>query len=331
LRSCPPPRTSITGKPNTIVAVRGDDVFVRTDRTQDPAGERVPVRWVQDAADTLFANGRIGINTDEATHRSAFIGAVLSTLPGAIGLRRPTRVELGAARDPSPQLEPGRIYGLDELADAFGLNPAFFNVAGGMVPSTANSLLLMTHPGGGKSFDYGDYRDGDDLVYTVRGKIGNQDRNDARNLDVAEKRRPLFVFEATAPGLRRFLGRAMNVKERTGRAPDDNGEMRDVLLFRLRFEAESAAMPSPSAPGEALEARTRVARPFQDTPRRPVPTARPNWRTRMSWRPSESRPTTITTRSSVPSMPSSRASGVGTLRRFPAQLTFGRRGRTGRA
>jgi hypothetical protein len=267
---------------------------------------------------TLCSPTRIGINTDEATHRSAFIGAVLSTLPGAIGLRRPTRVELGAARDPSPQLEPGRIYGLDELADAFGLNPAFFNVAGGMVPSTANSLLLMTHPGGGKSFDYGDYRDGDDLVYTVRGKIGNQDRNDARNLDVAEKRRPLFVFEATAPGLRRFLGRAMNVKERTGRAPDDNGEMRDVLLFRLRFEAESAAMPSPSAPGEALEARTRVARPFQDTPRRPVPTARPNWRTRMSWRPSESRPTTITTRSSVPSMPSSL--GCGDVAEIPGAI-----------
>ena len=70
------------------------------------------------------------------------------------------------------------------------------------------------------------------------------------------------MFEATAPGLRRFLGRAANVEERTGRAPDDNGEMRDVLLFRLRFEDESAAIPSPSAPGEAPEARTGAARPF---------------------------------------------------------------------
>jgi hypothetical protein len=97
---------TVTGKPNTIVAVRGDDVFVRTENTADPAGEPVPIRWVQDAAQTSFADGRIGINTDEATHRSAFIGAVLSTISGAIGLQRPARVELMAGRGPSPQLEP---------------------------------------------------------------------------------------------------------------------------------------------------------------------------------------------------------------------------------
>ena len=199
--------TTITEKPNTILSVRGDDVFVRTQDTADPAvGEAVPIQWVQDAGDTLYANGRIVINTTEATHRSAFIGAVLSSLPGAVGLGRPARVELLARDDTSalPQLEVGRIYSWEELADAFGFKPAFFSAAGGMVPSAStNSLLLITHPGGGKSFDYQDHWDGADLIYTGRGKLGNQDRDDARNLDVAENRRPLFVFEAAGP--RRFV------------------------------------------------------------------------------------------------------------------------------
>ena len=136
-----------------------------------------------------------------------------------------------------PQLEVGRVYAWEELADAFGFKPAFFSVAGGMVPSAAtNSLLLITHPGGGKSFDYQDHWDGADLIYTGRGKLGNQQRGDARNLDVAENRRPLFVFEAAGPRRLLFRGRAVNVEERTGRAPDDEGAMRDVLLFRLRFD-----------------------------------------------------------------------------------------------
>jgi hypothetical protein len=78
---------TITGYPNTILAVRGDDVFVRTKDTKNPEmGEKVSIESVQVAINTLYANGRIGINTTEATHRSAFIGAVLSTLPGAVGL-----------------------------------------------------------------------------------------------------------------------------------------------------------------------------------------------------------------------------------------------------
>jgi hypothetical protein len=125
---------TITGMPNTIVAVRGDDVFVRTRDTANPeVGEPIPIQSVQ-------------------------------------------------------------------LAAAFGFKPAFFSVAGGMVPSTATtSLLLITHPGGAKSFDYQDHWDGADLIYTGRGKPGDQRRDDPRNLDVADNRRPLFVFEAPCP------------------------------------------------------------------------------------------------------------------------------------
>jgi hypothetical protein len=264
-----------TGKPNTIIAVRGDDVFVRTENTANPSvGEPVPIQWVQDAGDTLYDKRTIGTNTTEATHCSAFIGAVLSTLPGAVGLRRPTRVELVARDDAStlPELEVGRIYTWEELADAFGFKPAFFSAAGGMVPSAAtNSLLLITHPGGGKSFDSQDHWDGADLIYRGRGKVGNQRRGDARNLDIAENRRPLFVFEAAGPRRLLFRGRAVNVEERTGRAPDDAGAMRDVLLFRLRFETTPPPPPEDASKAE----RVRAARPFRDGPPAPPSGAQP--------------------------------------------------------
>jgi hypothetical protein len=270
---------TITGMPNTIVAVRGDYVFVRTQDTANPeVGEPVPIQSVQEAVNTLYTNGRIGINTTEATHRSAFIGAVLSTLPGAVGLRRPARVELVPREDEAwaiPELEVGRAYTWEELAAAFGFKPAFFSVAGGMVPSTTTtSLLLITHPGGAKSFDYQDHWDGADLIYTGRGKLGDQRRDDARNLDVADNRRPLFVFEAAGARRLLFLGRAINVEERTGRAPDDEGAMRNVLLFRLRFATTVAAAPRPAAPEDASTAeRLRGARPFRDE--RPAPPSTP--------------------------------------------------------
>jgi hypothetical protein len=50
-----------------------------------------------------------------------------------------------------------------------------------------------------------------------------------------------------------FLGRATNVEIRTGRASDDNGDMRSVLLFRLCFEDE--VPPSPSRRGAGRRKR----------------------------------------------------------------------------
>jgi len=77
---------------------------VRTRRNEATAGDRVPIQWVQDAADDLFANGEIGINVKEASYRSSFVGAVLATLPGAKALSGPARVILdgssGTGRNP---------------------------------------------------------------------------------------------------------------------------------------------------------------------------------------------------------------------------------------
>ena len=169
-----------------------------------------------------------------------------------------------------------------------------------MVPSAAtNSLLLITHPGGGKSFDYQDHWDGADLIYTGRGKVGNQQRDDARNLDVAENRRPLFVFEAAGPRRLLFRGRAVNVEGRTGRAPDDEGAMRDVLLFRLRFETTTAA-PAPSATPEDASPASACGKPARSATsrQRPHPRRRSSPLIRRSSLRSASKRTKTITRSS---------------------------------
>ena len=59
-------------------------------------------------------------------------------------------------------------YSWDDLAEVFGFKPNYLGIAGGMPVSAAtNSVLLITHPRGGASFDYRDYWDGQDLVYTA--------------------------------------------------------------------------------------------------------------------------------------------------------------------
>jgi hypothetical protein len=71
-----------------------------------------------------------------------------------------------------------------------------------------------------------------------------------------------------------YLGRAVNVEERIGRAPDDNREMRNVLLFRLRFDDAATTAPTAARENDRQSAApTRQPRPFRDEP--PAPPAEP--------------------------------------------------------
>ena len=83
---------TLTGKPNKIVGIDGPNVIVATDRS--PAGQPVPIEWVQSALDTLERDGEVVIEVGTVGHRSAFIGAVLATLPGARTAVAPRRVML---------------------------------------------------------------------------------------------------------------------------------------------------------------------------------------------------------------------------------------------
>lgn len=83
----------------------------------------------------------------------------------------------------------GAVYSWEDLGEHFGFKPAYFSAAGGMpVSPSTGSFLLITHPGGGRAFDYKDYWDDDDLIYTGRGKVGDHERS-GPNLDAAENRR----------------------------------------------------------------------------------------------------------------------------------------------
>lgn len=83
---------TLNGRPNTILRVEGDDVFVGTQKS--PQGQRVPIKAVQAAIDQLVEGGELAIEVTTVGYRSAFIGAVLATLPGAVVVEGTRRIRL---------------------------------------------------------------------------------------------------------------------------------------------------------------------------------------------------------------------------------------------
>lgn len=84
---------TVSGRPNRILALEGDDVVVATGRS--PNGSPIPISWVQNAIDQLERDGEITIDVETVGYRSAFIGAVLLTFPGATLQRSaPPRIRL---------------------------------------------------------------------------------------------------------------------------------------------------------------------------------------------------------------------------------------------
>jgi hypothetical protein len=83
---------TLTGRPNRVIAIRGQDVIVATGKS--PEGKPVPIAWIQDALDRLVRNGEIEISVPSVGYRSAFIGAVLATIDGSSTSTRPRRVRL---------------------------------------------------------------------------------------------------------------------------------------------------------------------------------------------------------------------------------------------
>lgn len=136
-----------------------------------------------------------------------------------------------------------------------------------------DALLLITSPGA-RSFDYGDSWQGNDLIYTGRGKQGDQEYA-AQNRDVGENTRTLYVFEHAGSRALLHLGRATCIDKWQELALDLHGRTRSVWRFQLRFEAQVAAIAAqestlPYSPGGAR--RAFVARPF-DPLRAPTPPA----------------------------------------------------------
>jgi hypothetical protein len=168
----------------------------------------------------------------------------------------------------------GEEYTPEQLAERFGFKPYYLRTAGGMVTVAAhNALLLITHAQLDASFQYGDHWDGDHLIYTGRGQEGDQ-KLETANLDVAENRRQLYVFEHVGKYRRRFLGVARCASHSWERGADKTGAERQVLKFRLRVNEalpRSVAADIAHEPPRRRETRTeRRPRPF-DEMRIPTP------------------------------------------------------------
>src|SRR5262249_43908476 len=121
------PLQTLSGAPNEIVEVRDRDVIVATGRS--PAGPPVPIAMVQAALDQLLAAGELRIDVATVGHRSAFIGAVLQTLPGARAERHPQRIVLDGRPDPDARATElarrGHMWAeLNPLAETVEATPA---------------------------------------------------------------------------------------------------------------------------------------------------------------------------------------------------------------
>jgi hypothetical protein len=83
---------TVSGRPNMILGMQGDIVTVRTDRS--PAGQPVAISEVQEGLELLTVQGSVRVSVAELGHRSAFVGAVLATLPTAQVADNPATITL---------------------------------------------------------------------------------------------------------------------------------------------------------------------------------------------------------------------------------------------
>ncbi|WP_089949541.1 hypothetical protein [Lentzea xinjiangensis] len=86
------PVETVTGSVNTIVEVHEKRVLVATGRS--PQGQWVDVRDVEAGLEKLHAQGSVLVSVGELGHRSAFVGAVLATIPGTVVSLRPAVITL---------------------------------------------------------------------------------------------------------------------------------------------------------------------------------------------------------------------------------------------
>jgi hypothetical protein len=84
---------------NRILDIQGDNVIVATEPS--PRGKTVPMKEVQAAWDELRSKGELAINVKTVGYRSAFIGAVMATLPGVLVVEGEQRVRLDVGSERS--------------------------------------------------------------------------------------------------------------------------------------------------------------------------------------------------------------------------------------
>lgn len=232
---------TLSGRWNSILELRDTQALVATERS--PAGNSVPIALVEEALDQLHAAGELRIDVPTVGYRSAFVGAVLQTLPGARLEQNPQRIVL-SEHTPEWDVGVGGLLSHAERVKRFGGAPY-----GGIEPSrSTRNVFLYSDPVKGEAYGYtydGWTDDGELFLYTGEGPLGDQPMTHGNRaiLEHREHGRALRLFVAdghvagTAQRQQRYVGEFEIDQENPyalEEAPDENGENRTVFVFRLR-------------------------------------------------------------------------------------------------
>ena len=133
-----------------------------------------------------------------------------------------------------------------QVADQFDFLEGRFSVGGGMIyVRQHDALLLITHPDGGRTHNYGDRFDPDSghLLYVGKGLEGDQ-RMSAENRRLRDNDfSAAYVFKSVAPRTFHFLGLARSVEmPAIEDAPDRHDNMRKVFRFRLSIDTDGGSL-----------------------------------------------------------------------------------------
>lgn len=234
------PLRTISGATNEILEVRDHDVVVATGRS--PAGQLVPIASVQDALDRLYVAEELRIDPSMIGYRSAFIGAVLRTLPNTRIEHDPLRIVLDVS-SVGWDLPVGAYLSRTERRERFGGAPY-----GGIEPSSRSpNVFLYSDPSRGEAYGYnydGWANDGRLFLYTGEGRVGDQPMNHGNRaiLEHRDRGRSLRLFvadgrvEGTGQRNQRYIGE-FEIDHTNPysleTAPDENRENRTVFVFRL--------------------------------------------------------------------------------------------------
>lgn len=100
--------TTVSGRTNVVLAIDGDDVIVGTERT--PEGARVPLAMIEAGIDALSRDGTVTVDVETLGHRSAFVAAMLLTLPDTtLEPTTPPRILLASTRERYRREQAGEI------------------------------------------------------------------------------------------------------------------------------------------------------------------------------------------------------------------------------
>ncbi len=240
------PLQTIGGAQNQILEICDDDVVVATARS--PLGQPVLLASVQDALDHIRATGELQIDPPTVGYRSAFIGAVLRTLPNARIEHGPQRILLNRS-SADWDIPVGALLSRSDRKTRFG--GAMY---GGIEPSASSpNVFLYSDPSRGEVYGYnydGWADDGRLFLYTGEGRKGDQLMGHGNRAILEHRRRGralrLFIADGRVAGTgqrrQRYVGEFEidpNNPYSLEEAPDENVEDRTVFVFRLRPVGEA--------------------------------------------------------------------------------------------